>query len=142
LLVFWAGSDVNISAYARIKERSNCKHAKCISCDGNSNCLGCKDNLLMKEQLCVRNCGKAYYEKKSKCHTCSEDCKKCRNKNRCERCKLPKVVMGGSCETDCAKGYFEKDGICRRRIPLKNLIGEIKLNFDRKRLEDYNFKVV
>ena len=86
----------------------------CDKCDLNDlkKCLSCRNNLALKSNTCVTECGDYHYIETRKCFPCRELCKKCVNSNKCNECAQGYALYNEVCLTNCPTGTRKDNGKC------------------------------
>lgn len=86
----------------------DCNH-NCLTCVSSSQCLSCRDNFFLSNQLCVRNCSpNAFPDENRVCRQCYETCQQCSGlfRNSCLTCRLDYFFLRGECLGACPDPYF------------------------------------
>ena len=95
---------IEIIANARVSSLASCKDSKCIACEANGICTGCKGKLYAQGKKCVKSCGKGYFKEGDDCVSCNMDgCKKCKTANSCHTCDKDFFKKSYYCVEDCGK---------------------------------------
>ncbi|XP_033117888.1 extracellular matrix protein FRAS1-like [Anneissia japonica] len=81
---------------------------KCNSCVGPNptDCLLCMNGMVLKNDVCVQECGDGYYQVRSRCRACIGGCQDCDNKGRCTSCSPPQLLRQSECVSHCGPGYY------------------------------------
>ncbi|XP_032434237.1 extracellular matrix organizing protein FRAS1 isoform X1 [Xiphophorus hellerii] len=101
-------------------DNAHCRrcHASCSECRGatQQDCVSCSDlAALLKDGVCVSECGAGYYDQESICYACSSTCASCFPDNpKCMSCPAGTALHHGKCVTQCpAQHYMDSRSRCR-----------------------------
>ncbi|XP_071965546.1 proprotein convertase subtilisin/kexin type 5-like [Antedon mediterranea] len=84
----------------------------CLTCFGpeNNDCTTCKNNLFLKGNKCVVNCGTYFYEdiQSKMCKPCNAGCESCNgpSADNCVTCKDNKYLVEGRCLEDKPEHHY------------------------------------
>uniref|UniRef100_A0A3Q2PFS0 Fraser extracellular matrix complex subunit 1 n=1 Tax=Fundulus heteroclitus TaxID=8078 RepID=A0A3Q2PFS0_FUNHE len=95
-----------------------CCHRSCSECRGptQQECLSCSDPAaLLKDGLCVSDCGAGYYNQEGICYACDPSCASCFPDNpKCMSCPAGTALHHGKCIAQCpTRHYVDNHSRCR-----------------------------
>ncbi|MEQ2197280.1 hypothetical protein XENOCAPTIV_027111, partial [Xenoophorus captivus] len=93
-------------------------HGSCSECRGptQQECLSCSDPAaLLKDGVCVFDCGAGYYNQEGICYACDSSCASCFPDNpKCMSCPTGTALHHGKCITQCpTQHYVDNHSRCR-----------------------------
>uniref|UniRef100_A0AAX7VKR4 Fraser extracellular matrix complex subunit 1 n=1 Tax=Astatotilapia calliptera TaxID=8154 RepID=A0AAX7VKR4_ASTCA len=93
-------------------------HESCSECRGPSQqeCVSCSDPVaLLKDGVCVLDCGTGFYSREGVCHACDSSCASCFPDNpKCMSCPPGTALHHGKCLSQCpAQHYLDSQSRCR-----------------------------
>jgi hypothetical protein len=93
--------------------------ANCLKCNGQNlkECVSCKSGFVLKNNLCVRECGSGFVNLSGKCAPCPGRCSVCSHPSRCQVCDNNYFLIKGKCEPTCPDGFAPINGRCSRCDP-------------------------
>ncbi|XP_041854892.1 extracellular matrix protein FRAS1 [Melanotaenia boesemani] len=101
-------------------DHTHCRrcHESCSECRGPSQqeCVSCSDPAaLLKDGVCVTDCGAGYYSQEDVCHACDSSCASCFPDNpKCMDCLQGTALHHGECVTQCpTQHYLDNHSRCR-----------------------------
>uniref|UniRef100_A0A3Q2DG67 Fraser extracellular matrix complex subunit 1 n=1 Tax=Cyprinodon variegatus TaxID=28743 RepID=A0A3Q2DG67_CYPVA len=104
-------------SYQHDHGRCRC-HGSCSECRGltEQDCLSCSDPAaLLKDGVCVSDCGAGYYNQEGVCYACDSSCASCFPDNpKCMSCPVGTALHHGKCITQCpTQHYMDNHSRCR-----------------------------
>ncbi|XP_069025425.1 extracellular matrix organizing protein FRAS1 isoform X2 [Embiotoca jacksoni] len=101
-------------------DRTHCRRCdeSCSECRGSSQqeCVSCSDPAaLLKDGVCVPDCGAGFYSQEGVCYACDPPCTSCFPDNpKCMSCPSGTALHHGKCITECpAQHYLDNHSRCR-----------------------------
>ncbi|KAM9392081.1 extracellular matrix organizing protein FRAS1 [Pholidichthys leucotaenia] len=101
-------------------DQTHCRkcHESCSECRGPSQqeCVSCSDiAALLKDGVCVLDCGAGFYSQEGVCYACDPSCASCFPDNpKCMSCPPGTALHHGTCITQCpAQCYLDSHSRCR-----------------------------
>ncbi|XP_013794564.2 extracellular matrix protein FRAS1-like [Limulus polyphemus] len=93
-------------------------HESCQTCLGSNldECSTCKSPKMLKNGLCVEDCGTGFYHDAGICRACHPNCATCYGwgADECTSCHGDVKSVYGRCQISCLDGtYLDTDGICK-----------------------------
>jgi len=106
-------------------ERNVSVDGKCVKCLTQPNCLKCNDKNLkecvlcqtgfvLKNNVCVHECGSGFVNLSGKCAPCPGRCAVCSHPSTCQVCDNNYFIVNVRCEPHCPPGFIEVNGRCSR----------------------------
>ncbi|XP_071779938.2 extracellular matrix organizing protein FRAS1 [Centroberyx gerrardi] len=101
-------------------DHAHCRHCheSCSECSGPApqECVSCSDPAaLLKDGVCVPDCGAGYYSQRGVCYACDSSCATCFPDNpKCMSCPPGTALHHGKCISQCpAQHYLDSHSRCR-----------------------------
>ncbi|KAM4616687.1 extracellular matrix organizing protein FRAS1 [Polymixia lowei] len=93
-------------------DHTHCRrcHESCSECSGpgQQECVSCSDPAaLLKDGVCVPDCGSGYYAQRGVCNACDPSCDTCYPDNpKCMSCPPGSALHHGRCISQCPDHYY------------------------------------
>lgn len=83
-----------------------CGDIDCMRCNGEQQCLECKEGMMVRRGHCVAACGEGFYltQGNKECYRCASLCTKCTGEGECLECRADGLLQSGHCLPHCSDG--------------------------------------